>query len=160
MLTPQDILTQKFSVKSKGFDKEEVTAFLGQVAEILEHEILEKERLKMDVEKLKGSLSKMEKKEDILRDTLIAAQKFSREIKNNAAKESQLAIKEAEIKSERIITDAVNRQRELREQIRSLRLKRQEIENNIAAMLDTIKEMMETYRRDDEDLDKIEYLAK
>ena len=44
-LTPQEILTQQFNIKSKGFDKEEVTGFLGQVAEVMENEILEKDQL-------------------------------------------------------------------------------------------------------------------
>jgi len=51
-LTPQEILTQEFKLKGKGFDKEEVTGFLMQVAERLENEILEKDQLKKKVGKL------------------------------------------------------------------------------------------------------------
>ena len=133
-LTPQEIITQQFNIKSKGFDKEEVTAFLGQAAEILENEILEKERLKKDLEKIKKNLSKLEKREDILRDTLIAAQKFSEEIKSNARKESELMVKEAEMKADEIINNAVNRQHDLKEEIRNLKFKRQEIENDLLNM--------------------------
>lgn len=159
-LTPQEILTQQFNVKSKGFDKEEVTGFLGQVAEILEHEILEKDRLKKEVEKLKKSLSKFEKREDILRDTLIAAQKFSEEIKSNARKESELVIKEAEMKGDEIINSAMSRQRDLKEEIRNLKFKRQEIENDLINMLNSLKELIQSYRKDDEEFDKVEYMGK
>lgn len=159
-LTPQDILTQKFNARSKGFDKGEVTGFLTQVAEFLENEILEKDRLINKIDKLKKSLSKFEKREDILRDTLIAAQKFSEEIKSNARKESELIIKEAEMKAEEIINSAVSRQRDLKEEIRNLKFKRQEIENDLLNMLNSLKELIESYRKDDEEFDKVEYLGK
>ncbi|MCP5103915.1 MAG: DivIVA domain-containing protein [bacterium] len=159
-LTPQDILTQQFNIKGKGFDKEEVTAFLGQAAEILENEILEKERLRKDLDKIKKSLAKLEKREDILRDTLIAAQKFSEEIKSNARKESELVIKEAEMKADEIINNAVTRQHDLKEEIRNLKFKRQEIENDLLNMLSSLKELIESYRKDDDEFDKVEYLGK
>ena len=158
-LTPQEILTQQFNVKSKGFDKEEVSGFLGQVAEIMENEILEKDRLRKEIEKLKKSLSKFEKREDVLRDTLIAAQKFSEEIKSNARKESELVVKEAEMKGDEIINSAISRQRDLKEEIRNLKFKRQEIENDLINMLNSLKELIQSYRKDDEEFDKVEYMG-
>lgn len=159
-LTPQDILTQKFNLRGKGYDKDEVTAFLSQIAEILENDTLEKDELKKEVDRLKKFLAKFEKREDILRDTLIAAQKFSEEIKMNARREAELAIKEAEIKADDIIGSAMNRQRELREEIRNLKFKSQEIENDLLNMLNSIKELIQSYRKDDEEFDKVEYLEK
>lgn len=159
-LTPQEILTQKFNIKSKGYDKDEVSAFLGQLAEITEAEILEKDRLRKEIEKLRKSLSKFEKREDVLRDTLIAAQKFSEEIKSNARKESELVIKEAEMKGDEIIRSAISRQRDLKEEIRNLKFKRQEIENDLINMLNSLKELIQSYRKDDEEFDKVEYMGK
>jgi len=159
-LTPQEILTQKFNLKGKGYDKDEVAAFLGQVAEMLEHDSLEKDELKKEVDRLKKFLAKFEKREDILRDTLIAAQKFSEEIKTNARREAELVIKEAEIKAEDIIGSAMNRQRELREEVRNLKFKRQEIESDLLNMLNSLKELIESYRKDDVEFDKVEYLEK
>ncbi len=159
-LTPQEILTQQFNIKSKGFDKEEVTGFLGQVAEIMEQEILEKDRLKKEAEKLRKSLTKYEKREDILRDTLIAAQKFSEEIKSNARKESELVVKEAEMKGDEIVNSAMSRRRDLKEEIRNLKFKRQEIEDDLINMLNSLKELIQSYRKDDEEFDKVEYMGK
>jgi cell division initiation protein len=158
-LTPQEILTQQFNIKGKGFDREEVTGFLSQVAEMLENELLEKDQLKREVEKLKKGLSKFEKREDILRDTLIAAQKFSEEIKSNARKEAELVIKDAEMKGDEIINSAISRQRDLKEEIRNLKFKRQEIENDLINMLNSLKDLIESYRKDDEEFDKVEYMG-
>ena len=159
-LTPQEISTQQFKMRGKGFDKEEVTGFLMQVAERLENEILEKDRLKKKVGKLNEVLSKYERKESLLKETLIAAQKFSQEIKANAEKEVELMIKEAEVKGEEIIKRAFTREQELREEVRNLKFKRQEMENDIINMLDSLKELIESYHKDDEEFDKVEYLSK
>jgi cell division initiation protein len=159
-ITPQDILSQKFDIKMKGYDRDEVNQFLMQIAEMVESEILEREHLKKELDKAKEKLAKFEKREDVLRDTLISAQKFSHEIKLNAERESELVIKEAEIKAEAIINNAINRQRDLKEEIRNLKFKRTEIENDIIKMLTSLKELIESYRRDDEEFEKIEYLAR
>lgn len=159
-ITPQDILTQEFSTKVKGYDKEEVSEFLKQVAQILEKEILDKGKLKKELDKTKDTLLKFERREEILRETLISAQKFSAEIKSNAEKESELVIKDAEMKGEEIINHAIERRRTLKEEIRNLKFKRKEIESDIINMLTSLKELIESYRRDDEDFEKIEYMGK
>jgi len=159
-LTPQEILSQTFSKKFKGLDPNEVKNFLQQVAETLENEIQEKEELKGGMERLRESLAKLERKEELLRDTLIAAQKFSSEIKANSHKEAELITKDAEIKSEEIVKHAILRQMAIREEIKNLQFKRKEIESDIIHLLNSLKELIETYHKQDEEFDKIEYLGK
>ena len=159
-LTPQEILSQTFSKKLKGFDGNEVRNFLQQVAETLESEIQEKEELRKGMERLRESLAKLERKEELLRDTLIAAQKFSSEIKANSHKEAELITKDAEIKSEEIVKHAAIRQMAIREEIKNLQFKRREIESDIIHLLNSLKELIETYHKQDEEFDKIEYLGK
>ncbi len=159
-LTPQEIIEQEFSVKIKGFDKEEVKNFLIQVAEILENQIQEKESYRKEIDRLKETMAKLEKREEILRDTLVSAQKFSNEIKSNAQKEAELIIKEGEVKSEEIIGGAISRRKDLKEEIRNLKFKRREIETDLVNMLNSLKELIESYRRDDEEFDKVEYIGK
>lgn len=159
-LTTQEILSQTFSSKFKGIDPIEVKNFLQQVAETLENEIQEKEELKGGMERLRESLAKLEKKEELLRDTLIAAQKFSSEIKANSHKEAELITKDAEIKSEEIVKHAVIRQMAVREEIKNLQFKRKEIESDIIHLLNSLKELIETYHKQDQEFDKIEYLGK
>jgi cell division initiation protein len=159
-LTTQEILSQTFSSKFKGIDPIEVKNFLQQVAETLENEIQEKEELKGGMERMRESLAKLEKKEELLRDTLIAAQKFSSEIKANSHKEAELITKDAEIKSEEIVKHAVIRQMAVREEIKNLQFKRKEIESDIIHLLNSLKELIETYHKQDQEFDKIEYLGK
>lgn len=159
-ITPQDILTQQFATKVKGYDKEEVSEFLKRAAKSLEQEILEKGKLKQELEKSADNLLKYKKRDEVLRETLISAQKFSSEIKTNAEREAELIIKEAEIKGEEIINSAVDRQKALKEEIRNLKFKRKEIESDIINMLNSLKELIESYRKEDEAFEKIEYMSK
>ena len=159
-LTPQEILSQSFSKRIKGYDPDEVKSFLQQIAETLESEIQEKEEMKSRMERLRDDLAKLEKKEELLRDTLIAAQKFSSEIKANSHKEAELITKDAEIKSEEIVKHAVIRQMAIREEIKNLQFKRKEIESDIIHLLNSLKELIETYHKQDEEFDKIEYMGK
>jgi cell division initiation protein len=159
-LTPQEIMNQVFSTKIKGYNPAEVKSFLQQIVETMESEIQEKEGLKVKIERLRESLSKIEKKEELLRDTLIAAQKFSSEIKINSHKEAELIIKDAEMKSEEIIKHAFNRQMAIKDEINSLQFKRKEIENDIIHLLNSLKELIETYHKQDKEFDKIEYMGK
>lgn len=159
-ITPQEITAQEFKIKMKGFDQEEVKNFLLQISELMEMEILEKEKVKNDHELLKDKILKYEKREEILRDTLVSAQKFSNEIKSTAEREAELIIKEAEMKSDEIINQAISRQRDLKEEIRNLKFKRKEIEAEILNMLNSLKELIETYRKSDNEFDKVEYLGK
>jgi cell division initiation protein len=159
-IAPQDILTQRFGVRVKGYDKEEVKNFLVQAAEALENEIQEKETIKRKFEHANEKLAKFEKREDILRETLVSAQKFSTEIKSNSQKESELIIKEAEMKGEEIMKNAIDRQKDLKEEIRSLKFKRREIENDLLNMLNSLKELIESYHKEDEEFEKVEYLKR
>ena len=111
------------------------------------------------MERLRESLAKLEKKEELLRDTLIAAQKFSSEIKVNSHKEAELITKDAEMKSEEIVKHAVIRQMAISEEIKNLQFKRKEIESDIIHLLNSLKELIETYHKQDEEFDKIEYLG-
>lgn len=158
-ITPQDILNHEFNSKLKGVDPEEVKNFMIVISEAFEKIISEKEELKKELKVKNEELQKLKKREDVLRDTLIAAQKFSAEIKNNANKEAEILIREAELKAEDIISNAISRQNSVREEIRTLKLKRNEIENDIIKMLNSLKELIESYKKEDEDFEKIEYLG-
>jgi len=116
--------------------------------------------MKAKIEKLRENLGKLEKKEELLRDTLIAAQKFSSEIKANSHKEAELITRDAEMKSEEIIKHAAIRQMAIREEIKNLQFKRKEIESDIIHLLNSLKELIETYHKQDEEFDKIEYMGK
>ncbi len=158
-VSPQDIQNQSFSNRLRGLDPEEVRSFLSTVAESMEAEIAEKEDLKMKLERMRESLQKLEKREEVLRETLIAAQKFSNEIKATAHREAEIIIKEAEMRAEDLMKRASERQRTVRDEIKSLTLRRREIENDLVHLLNSLREVIETYRQEDQEFEKIEFIG-
>ncbi len=159
-LTPQDIQGQVFNKKMNGYDKDEVKQFLVLVSETLENEMIEKEKIKKKYEKTRDALLKFEKREDILRDTLVSAQRFSKDIKKNSEKEAEIIIKESEMRSEEIINNAIAREKSIKSEIKNLKFKRKEIENDLINMLNSLKELIESYHIEDDEFEKVEYIGK
>lgn len=160
ILTPQDIQGQVFNKKVNGYDKDEVKQFLVLVSEALESEIIEKEKIRKKYEKTKEALLKFEKREDILRDTLVSAQRFSKDIKRNSEKEAEMIVKESEMKGEEIINNAIIREKSIKSEIKNLKFKRKEIESDLINMLNSLKELIESYHIEDADFEKVEYISK
>lgn len=159
MINPQEIASQVFSSRFRGFDPEEVKSYLSQVAEIMLQHLLEKEDLKKENEGLRETMDRYKKREELLRDTLVAAQKFSTEIKNNAGREADMMIKEAELRAEELLRLEKERLDRLREEIKTLQFKRREMENDVMNMLNNLKELIRTYQQEDEEYNKISYLG-
>jgi len=105
-LTPMDINNRKFNKSIRGYDTEEVENFLQMASQDLEELISENVDLKKQVERLEDSLKDLKERENILKDTMLLAQKTKEEIKTNAIKEADIIIRESEMKSEKIISDA------------------------------------------------------
>ncbi|HEX9492010.1 MAG TPA: DivIVA domain-containing protein, partial [Thermoanaerobaculia bacterium] len=108
-LTPLEIQKQNFARKLKGFDPAEVRAYLQMVAEEIEILIKDVDRLSRENIMLREDLDDHNQRERILKDTLLSAQKVSEEVKANARKEAELIVKDAELLSERLVSQAMSR---------------------------------------------------
>src|SRR4051812_3447977 len=95
-LTPLDIQRQTFSRALKGFDTNEVRAYLQLVAEEIERLVRDVDRLSRENAMLREELDEHNARERILKDTLLSAQKVSEDVKANAQKEAVLIVKDAE----------------------------------------------------------------
>jgi cell division initiation protein len=65
------------------------------------------------------------KRETILKETLLTAQKMSKEIRDQAEREADLTIKEAELQAEKMSQQALQRLNQLEQAIKELRFLRQ-----------------------------------
>ncbi len=112
-LTPLDIHNKEFSRGFRGYDEDEVNEFLDQVIKDFEVLIRDNNDLKEKVATLQEKLDHFSTIEETLSKTIIVAQETADEVKNNAKKESQLIIKEAEKNADRIINDALAKSRNI-----------------------------------------------
>jgi cell division initiation protein len=141
-LTPLEIQKQTFNRVWKGYNTNEVTAYLHLVAEEIEHLVREVDRLTRENAALRGDLNDHNQRERILKDTLLAAQQVSEDVKNNARKEAELIVKDAELLSERLVGQAMSRVADLERSIQDLKIERRSARNKLQATLDTVQHLV------------------
>lgn len=136
-ITPLDIQQQQFKGKMLGgLDPNDVDAFLQIVAAEMESLIRENSELKEQSRKTALQVDELSQREVSLRETMLAAQKITEEMKANAQREAKLLISEAELKGERIVADAENRLVQLNNQIHEIRRQKLQFEVNLKSLLD------------------------
>ncbi|HEX2059868.1 MAG TPA: DivIVA domain-containing protein [Thermoanaerobaculia bacterium] len=141
-LTPLEIQKQTFSRAIKGYSPDEVRAYLHLVAEEIERLVRENDRLSREVAVLREDLEDHSNRERILKDTLLSAQKVAEDLTSNARKEAELIVKDAELLSERLIAQTMQRVGDLERSIQDLKIERRAVRNKLQATLDTVQQMV------------------
>ena len=104
-ITPLEIRKQEFKKAMRGFDREEVLAFLDMVSMEFENCIRENALLNERVGNADVQLKKYRDIESTLQETLLSAQRAREETITSAKKQAELIIREAEIKASSIVED-------------------------------------------------------
>ena len=141
-LTPLDIQKQTFSRGFKGYNSDEVRAYLHLVAEEIEHLLHEVDRVTRENNTLREDLDEHTARERILKETLLSAQRVSEELKANARKEAELIVKDAELLSERVVGQAMQRVHDLEKAILDLKIERRAARNKLQGTLDTVQHLI------------------
>jgi cell division initiation protein len=136
-ITPHDIRQQQFSSKMlKGYDPQEVDAFLDDVAEdyeaVLKEVALLKEQIAAQEERARG----VTERERTLQDTLVTTQRLVDEMKNNARREAELILREAELSGEKAVEAARAEEGKIRADIMALKRTRRQLVEEFMATLD------------------------
>ena len=142
-LTPLDIQKQMFNRAFRGYALDEVRAYLHLIAEEFEKLLKEQERLASENVVLREEVGDYVDRERMLKDTLLSAQKVSEEIRANAHKEADLIVKDAELRAERAIQQAMQRVGELERAIQELRMERKSLRNKLQATIGLFGQMIE-----------------
>jgi len=141
-LTPLEIQKQTFARKLKGYDPDEVRIYLQLVAEEIERLVKDVDRLSRENAMLREDLDDHNQRERILKDTLLSAQKVSEEVKSNARKEAELIVKDAELLSERLVSQAMARVADLERTIQDLKVERRAARNKLQGTIDTVQHLL------------------
>jgi cell division initiation protein len=141
-LTPLEIQKQTFSRSIKGYTVDEVRAYLHLVAEEIERLVKDVDRLSRENSMLREELDDHNQRERILKDTLLSAQKVSEDVRANARKEAELIVKDAELLSDRLISQAQSRVADLERAIQELKMERRAARNKLQTMLDTTQQLL------------------
>lgn len=130
-ISPHDIRQQQFTVKMfRGYDPQEVDAFLEDAAEDYESALKEiallKEQLATQEERARGVVER----ERGLQETLVTTQRLTEEMKAAAKREAELVVREAELRGEKVLEETRAEEARIRSDVQALkRLRRQLVED-------------------------------
>ena len=142
-VSPLSIKKQEFNKSLRGYDKDEVQAFLDKLAG--EFEALQKENdsIKKELEESTVKLVEFRRIEKNLQDTLLKAQESSSKSIESTKKQSSLMIKEAEIKASQIMEKARENANEIRNAVITLREEKNLIVANLKAIVNSQAHLLE-----------------
>jgi cell division initiation protein len=161
-LTPLDIQQQRFRVCLKGFATKEVEAFLEQTANAFEDLQRETHRLADDNKKLQSDLEEHQRREGTFKRALLHSQRVLDQMQENARRQADVIVAEAENKAGQLLQHAQNRVAQLQDSIAALKRQRIQIEEEITFVIETHRRMLEagreSARESDEQAEKLKVL--
>lgn len=142
-ITPLDIQQKQFPMRFRGFDVDEVYAFLELIREELEGLLNENASLKEQLNRADDQLKEYRSMESTLRETLMTAQQMVEDYKTNARKEAELILREAEVKADTMIKDSQEKLVKIHEDIVDLKGIRRHFKEEIKRLIDSHNKMLE-----------------
>lgn len=141
-LTPQDINRREFKKVMRGYSTEEVDDFLDQVTKDYEAALRDLASYRDQVTTLEDKLAHYYKLEKTLHGALVVAQETAEEVKNSARKEGQLILKEAEVRAERAVEEAIGKSRKMASEYQEVQKQAEIFRGRLRALLQAQLEMI------------------
>ncbi|KAB2957136.1 MAG: DivIVA domain-containing protein [Thermoanaerobaculia bacterium] len=142
-MQPLEIQKQRFAVRLRGYDPNEVENFLTLVAEELSQRLGDIERLDRENRLLRERLETAESRERDLQETLLRGKKVSDEMISTSQREAQLLVKEAEMHGEKLVNQAMERAQEIDNRIQELRTRRRELQLKLRGTLELFGQILQ-----------------
>jgi cell division initiation protein len=153
-ITPLDVRKQEFGKSMRGFDCDEVRAFLNTLADEYEAVLVDNKQIRERTLELEDKLGDYQRMEKNLRDTLLTAERLTQETRENAVREGELIIRDAEMKARGVLEECRLRTEELRREITGLRKEKETYLGRFRALAEAQIQFIDTHRSDFEDLDR------
>jgi cell division initiation protein len=154
-ITPLDIQQKQFPMKFRGFDVEEVYAFLEVIREEMEELLRENANLKENVQRTEVQIREFKDMETTLRETLMTAQQMVEDYKINARKEAELLIREAEFRAENMIKESHEKVIKIHEDITDMKGIRRHFKEELKRLIENHLTMLQfDDKREREDTDE------
>lgn len=142
-ITPVDIRQQQFSTRMfRGYDVQEVDAFLEDVAGDYEQLVRENALLKEQLAALEERMRGVEERERTLQETLVTTQRVTEEMKESAKREAQLLVREAELESEKLVEAARGEEAKIKNEVLALQRTRRQLFEGLRATLEMYQRLI------------------
>jgi cell division initiation protein len=147
-LTPLDIRKQEFKKAMRGLDGDEVHAFLATIADEYEAVIGDNKALRERLLELDDKVQEYRNMEKTLRDTLLTAERVTVEAKDNARREAELIVKEAQIEAEKAVRDIRSTAMKLRQEIQTLKQQKDGYLSRLKILIESHMKFVENAEKD------------
>jgi cell division initiation protein len=147
-ITPLDIRKQEFRRVMRGLDPEEVHAFLSTVGDEYESILNDNKALRERLLELDDKVQEYRTLEKTLRDTLLTAERVTVEAKDNARREANLIIKEAQIEAEKALRGIKSEAMRLRQDVQQLRGQRESYLGRMKVIAESLLKFIESVDKD------------
>ena len=134
-ITALDVRQQQFSKRLRGFDRHEVEAFLEDVAEDYESVVKETTLLKEQLAALEERSRNITEHERTLQDTLVTTHRLCEEMKHSAKRESEMIVREAEMRAEKMVEDMRTEEARLKQDVSALKRLRYQLVEELRGTL-------------------------
>ncbi len=145
-LTPMDIHNKQFDRKMRGYDADQVDAFLDRVVDAYGDALDQVVDLKNANHKLEEKVEHYNSIKDNLNDSLIEAQKSAREVKQQAQTQADKILADAKAKSEKTLADAdakaEQKTKEMQEQYDTLKSDYELLKNKVADFRQQLQDLL------------------
>ncbi|MDR9501049.1 MAG: DivIVA domain-containing protein [Desulfurivibrionaceae bacterium] len=143
-LTPENIQNQQFHVRFRGFDVDEVDAFLEKVAENYLVLVKKNEQLTDEMTAVQGERDQIQAQERSFKNAIIAAQNIADEMQAKARQEADLLMENARLEAAALVDEAKELEQSLKKQIASLLLEKQQIKEELQGFLTSHLDRLES----------------
>jgi cell division initiation protein len=158
-ITPLDIRKQEFRRSLRGVDPEEVRVFLSLVADEYERLLHEAARLRDDSAELRSRIDEFQKIEKTLQNTLVTAERVTADSRDNARREAELIVREAESRAERILEDARRRLSRMNDDILELRDRKEAYLQRFRSLVQMQTDLLDAHGEDLAEVDGLSEVA-
>ena len=153
-ITPLDIRKQEFRKTMRGLDGDEVYAFLTTVAEEYEAVLSDNKQLRERIVEIEERLKEYKSIETNLRNTLLTAERVTIEAKENAHKEANLIVREAEVEAEKAAETIRAHTQQLRREVLELKRQKDNYLTRFRTLIDSHHRVLDGFQEDFANADK------
>lgn len=144
-ISPLDIRKHEFKKSLRGYDVDEVTAFLDMVSIEYENFVRDNAQLNEKVKEYSSQLKKYHDIEGTLQEALLSAERAREETVEMAKKQAEVIIREAEVKAASIIEDGRSVFSRLRNTIDGLKVQKEAYIIKIKALINAQLEIFDKF---------------
>jgi cell division initiation protein len=145
-ITPLDITQKQFKKAFRGYEAEEVEAFLALVATEFEALVKEANSLRETNQRHVEEIAEYRSRERALQETLVTAQKASEEIRESARKEAEITLADAELQAEKIVQAGHARFLRIVDDINELKRQRIQFETAVKTLVESHIKLLDAFR--------------